>query len=366
MTRSRDAAALISVVLVTYNRAHLIRRAVDSVLAQTLDDWELIVVDDGSTDDTRKVIAGYQDARINYVRHDRNKGPGAARNTAIAVAGGAFLAFLDSDDEWVPDRLETQHAVFAATDLPNVGVVNCAILEQKGRKWSELRPGVRGDVFEKVLAFGPGVVVGTGSLMVRHKPGRPLALFDESLRYGGDWEYLLKVTRSHQLDFCPDPLIMAYDCAGYTRLTRNNDRTAVLEIVLATYSTELAANRRVHAKILKMLGTRQILKGNTGAGRRALARGLLADPRRVDVWWWLAGSCVASLGKLVGGRKGLRAAWYLLRVPAYAKFGVRRLARIAVATVLPSQIRRPVSVPYRDSTVEIAAAKTCSDVSLPT
>lgn len=329
MTSSAEAAPLISVVLATYNRAHLIRRAVDSVIAQSLGDWELIVVDDASIDNTNAVLASYKDRRIRYFRHELNKGSGGARNTGIVAARGRFLAFIDSDDEWISHRLEKQYAVFVTTDLPNVGVVNCGLRQFRGKRWADLRPNVRGQAFERVLAFGGGVVAGTGSLMVRHEPGRPLALFDERLRYGGDWEYLLQVTYTYQLDFCPEALVVVHDSAGDARITRTEKRTRVLQVLLAKYPVELAKNNRVHAKILRMLGTRQLMEGDPASARRTLLKGVLTDKRRVSLWWWFLGSFAASLGMLIGGRRGLRIASHALRAPDYARFAARRVFRSA-------------------------------------
>lgn len=99
---------LVSVVIPTYNRAEFLPRAVESVLRQTVDDFELIVVDDASTDDTEAVVERFDDPRVEYVRHGTNRGGSAARNTGIERSSGEYIAFLDSDDEWYPRKLERQ------------------------------------------------------------------------------------------------------------------------------------------------------------------------------------------------------------------------------------------------------------------
>src|SRR5688500_9781977 len=116
---------IVSVVIPTYNRAHLIRRAIDSVVAQTFADWELIVVDDASKDDAEGVVRSYGDSRMRYVRHDVNKGASAARNTGLYAAHGEFVAFLDSDDEWLPEKLASQVELFRANPggFASLGVV---------------------------------------------------------------------------------------------------------------------------------------------------------------------------------------------------------------------------------------------------
>lgn len=121
---------LISVIIPCYNRAHIIGQAVNAVRQQTLTDWELIIVDDGSADDLAAALAPYsRDARIRLVRHARNRGEPAARNTGIAEARGRFVAFLDSDDLWLPEKLARQaEAVLATPDPDRVFCVTRAVV----------------------------------------------------------------------------------------------------------------------------------------------------------------------------------------------------------------------------------------------
>jgi len=100
----------ISVIIPSYNRANTIGRAIQSALSQSYQDFEIIVIDDGSTDHTEEVIRSFQDSRIRYIRHNRNRGGSAARNTGIHAARGEYIAFLDSDDEWLPQKLELYFA----------------------------------------------------------------------------------------------------------------------------------------------------------------------------------------------------------------------------------------------------------------
>jgi glycosyltransferase involved in cell wall biosynthesis len=125
------AAPHISVVLTTYNRPETTCEAVESVLAQTFDDFELIVVDDGSTDDTEAVLARYG-ARIRYLRKE-NGGEASARNVGLQAARGALIAFLDDDDVWLPEKLAVQEAY--QRQHPEVGVIytGCERFDERGR-----------------------------------------------------------------------------------------------------------------------------------------------------------------------------------------------------------------------------------------
>ena len=111
---------LVSAIIPSYNRQHTIVRAVKSVLDQTYKNLELLVVDDASTDETADVLASIDDARLTVISQPQNLGVAAARNRGIANARGEYLAFLDSDDEWLPDKLTSQLASMRASGAPEV------------------------------------------------------------------------------------------------------------------------------------------------------------------------------------------------------------------------------------------------------
>lgn len=117
----------VSVIIPTHNRANLIGKAIDSVLDQTCQDFEIIVIDDGSTDNTAEIVKGFDDFKIHYISHELNRGTSAARNTGIKASRGEYIALLDSDDEWLPEKLDRQVEVLQ--DEPSeVGVVYSDVL----------------------------------------------------------------------------------------------------------------------------------------------------------------------------------------------------------------------------------------------
>ncbi len=117
----------VSVVLPTYNRVRTLERAVHSVLAQSFTDLELIVVDDGSRDNTHELMTRLADSdrRVRYIQHPANLGQSRARNTGISSAAGKFIAFQDSDDEWLPAKLGRQ--VEAMEDFPGMSAWSTAL-----------------------------------------------------------------------------------------------------------------------------------------------------------------------------------------------------------------------------------------------
>ena len=116
----------VSIIIPTYNRAKLLSRAIKSVLDQTFKDFELIIVDDGSTDNTKGVVEEFQkkDSRIKYIWQENSGAPAKPKNTGIRQARGEYVAFLDDDDEWFPKKLEKQIELFE----DNIGFVGCNIL----------------------------------------------------------------------------------------------------------------------------------------------------------------------------------------------------------------------------------------------
>lgn len=188
-------SATISVVIPTYNRAHCIARALDSVLAQSVAPQEIIVVDDASRDDTASVLASYE-GRIHYIRHARNAGASAARNTGIAAATSAWIAFLDSDDAWRPQKLERQLAFMAAHGT-NVCCTNCDLIWPNGQVEPAYRPYPARMGIEH---FVWGCFTCPGStLIARHSLLQAVGGYDLRYPRHEDWDLFLRLTRQRDV-----------------------------------------------------------------------------------------------------------------------------------------------------------------------
>lgn len=180
----------VSVIIPTFNRSGVLPRAINSVFAQTFHDFEIIVVDDCSTDDTAKVVSSFFDGRIRYIRHEHNKGGGASRNTGIRAAVGEFVAFLDSDDEWLPLKLEKQLRLFSDA---KVGVVYCGFvyLNSEHEKGQEALHPLPKDPREELLVLnfiGPTSVVVIRKALLQKTGG-----FDEQMPSCQDWDLYLNL-----------------------------------------------------------------------------------------------------------------------------------------------------------------------------
>jgi glycosyltransferase involved in cell wall biosynthesis len=160
---------LVSVVLTTYNRSALVRPAIESVLGQTFGDFELIVVDDRSTDDTADVVGRIADPRLSLLRHEENLGLAAARRSGTERARGRFVCFLDDDDEWRRDKLAAQLAAFDSEADPDAALVFSQVAVDDGIS-SDVRParGPRpGEPVAEYLMCGEGLVVPSTVMLTR-------------------------------------------------------------------------------------------------------------------------------------------------------------------------------------------------------
>lgn len=204
---------LVSVVIPTYNRADLVERAVRSVLAQSYNDLEVIIVDDASTDDTRDRILSLReiDQRIRYISHENNRGAQAGRNSGIQAAKGEYIAFLDSDNEWQPLKTEKQIALFTAQpSLP--GVVYCGFsrVNSKEQILHEYLPVFRGRVYQQVLRDW---LTDTSTLIIRHDMLEKICGLDETLRAYHEWDLCIRLARECEFDFVPECLTIYHEHA---------------------------------------------------------------------------------------------------------------------------------------------------------
>lgn len=195
----------ISVVIPCYNSAAFVAATIESVLAQTLPPSEIILIDDGSTDNTVEVLAGYGD-RIRLMRRD-NGGPAAARNLGISVAGGDFIAFLDSDDLWEPHKLARQMEKFRA--FPETALVFSEAMmfrEEGGVKLPVSRIGYTADPTFRQLLFGD--FIPNSTVVVRRDCLEAVGPLDESRELLGveDYEYWMRIALRYRLQGIAEPL----------------------------------------------------------------------------------------------------------------------------------------------------------------
>ena len=205
------ARPLVSIVMPMFNAALTVRRALDSVRAQTHAEWEAICVDDASTDDTVTCITAVDDPRLRVIRLDASVGPGAARNVGIAAAKGALVAFLDADDAWLPDKLLRQVVLFEADAGLALAVNDMRVKTVDGRDGTSVytrQPPVPGaEAWKTLLASS---FVATSAVMTRRALLESVGGFDPKLVTGEDQDLFIRLAMIGRVQALPEALGIYY------------------------------------------------------------------------------------------------------------------------------------------------------------
>ncbi|OGZ18365.1 MAG: hypothetical protein A2V72_01170 [Candidatus Nealsonbacteria bacterium RBG_13_37_56] len=270
----------VSVIIPTYNRAQFLRRAIKSVLNQTFQDFELIVVDDGSTDDTRKVVEFFPG--IKYIYQNNSGGAGRPKNTGIKTAKGEYIAILDDDDEWFTTKLEKQ--VQFLEQNPAIDIVGCNYLIN-GKK--EYKIPKQKDIFKEILIADN---IGPGSIMVyRKEVFDRVGLFDENLRSSQDKEMRIRLAQKYKFGFIEEPLVNYYighdniSLAGLSVKEREKDWQYIFE----KYKNYYLADKKLYSDKLRYDGTRYMLLGLSAKARKSFLSSIKKNPLNIKSFFYL-------------------------------------------------------------------------------
>lgn len=214
------AVPLVSAIIPTHNRAAMLSKAIRSVLQQSHANLEVIVVDDASNDTTTEVVKQINEPRVRYIRHERNRGGSASRNTGIQAAQGEYIAFLDDDDEWVADKIKEQITIIEGFDA-----VTCTSLpEHVEHKHLPLVTTIElNDLLEGKYTYG-----GTGILLAKTDILKEIQ-FDESLPRYQDWDLFIRLAQKHRIAFLNKPLLISSD-GMHPRITNSVTRLPFAEL----------------------------------------------------------------------------------------------------------------------------------------
>lgn len=193
----------LSIVMPVYNRKYVISRALESILQQTFKDFEIIIVDDASTDNLEDALNLYSDPRLRSLKHHENKGAAAARNTGIKAACGDLIAFLDSDDAWCVTKLEKQIAHFDKLRKKNKNIMGSFTFFFLHRQNGSLEERQFKPAKDWRKFFLAGCFISPGStLLVDRKVFDIIGFYDESLQRLEDWDWLLRFSRKFDFAVC--------------------------------------------------------------------------------------------------------------------------------------------------------------------
>jgi glycosyltransferase involved in cell wall biosynthesis len=270
----------VSVVIPTYNRAHVVGQAINSVLHQTYQDFEIFIIDDASTDNTEEVVKGFSDPRIHYLRQQQNRGAPWSRNLGAEVARGKYLAFLDSDDLWYPEFLERQLAVL--NDFPpDVGMICCGMVRKQGESRSVIIPSAPYLTFDGNLMQARGGHC-SSSLMVRRAAFQTIGGFDVNFSSFQDFDFLLRMSANYRVE-ASDEILMEYRL-GKDSISVNMDKKAKgLERIINIYQRDILRLGVMH-RYLFWLGQYHVLSGNLATGWRRWARALRYKVLDAKIW----------------------------------------------------------------------------------
>jgi len=286
---------LVSVILPTYNRAHIVSKSLQSVLAQTYRNFEVIVIDDGSTDNTKEIIINiaHKDPRVKYFRNNENKGPAGARNVGINLAKGELIAFIDDDVEWFPYKLEKQ--VNLLQTLPeDYAVVYSGLYKIFGYKKIYFSPrdvySKEGNVFN---FFFKGMFGDPPSMLVRKSALFDVGLFDEKLPISEDRELAFRLSKKYKFEVIDEPLYISYDTPNSASKQEGAVLARTLLYILEKHIDDFKKDKKALTHLYFLCGKNYILDNQKRLGLKYLKSALKNNPFRIK---FLIAFVIALLG----------------------------------------------------------------------
>jgi glycosyltransferase involved in cell wall biosynthesis len=296
--------ARVSVIIPTYNYCHFLGEAIQSVLEQTFSDFELIVVDDGSTDNTKEVVDSFGDSRIRYI-YQENRGVSAARNTGIKVSSGEYVAFLDSDDMWLPENLELKVKVLdsrsdVALICSDAYVFNDDTSDILGRLWHDKKSADRVNLqrvskqpLKEMLSRGG--FIAPQLTVVRREVFTEVGYFDESLYVGEDWDMFIRIFLRFPIEVLDKPLVRMRKhrdslTANWDKIDLMRGLAAYDKVIRSYYLSDehLKLVKRKLSRTLFRLGRNMVIEGKVTTGRERLLSAIETNPWCVRPYVYLA------------------------------------------------------------------------------
>jgi glycosyltransferase involved in cell wall biosynthesis len=282
----------VSVIIATYNYGRFLAAALDSVLAQTFTDWEAIVVDDGSTDNTAEVVSPYlADPRIRYYRTDHLKQP-RAKNAGIRAASGPLVAFLDADDRWMPTKLDRQVALFRTDPELGVAYTRRLLMDEDGvllpATQSEL---YRGQVIRQLFKDN---FVCFSSSMVRRAVLDRVGLFDERIELAIDYDLWLRIARDYRFDYVDEPLVLYR--TGHANLSRRGEERLLIALgIMGRFLEQDSSRELLSRQVIRQSYAETYLHVGQAKARRSMfaalpwhLRSIALRPTYCEAWKELA------------------------------------------------------------------------------
>lgn len=285
----------VSIILPTYNRSRTLPRAIRSILAQTFREFELIVVDDGSTDDTESVVRSFNDSRLTYVKQDHSGSASIARNTGINSSSCPLLAFQDSDDEWLVDKLECQ--MLALKNSPDDTGLICGgyliLAPGSGARYVGAKQFMRLGEWNASNIYDFHFI--TPTWLVKRSVMTEVGSFDDELSNLEDWELIFRLFKKCKIIALDCPLVVKHGSADSINASPSS-RIPSLERIIHKHGEIWRDHPGVLAKLHEELGRWQCRHGSIQSGRRNFLKSLKFHPYSMKRWLLCASTL---LGKSV-------------------------------------------------------------------
>lgn len=300
----------VSVIIPTHNRAELLKKAVKSVLDQTYTDFEILVSDDGSTDDTPQVVEGFSDKRIRSIRYSNSIGVAVVRNNALINSSGEYIAFLDDDDEWLPSKLEKQASLLEGTPH-EMGAVYTGVKSIDAKLGGLViikTPKYRGNILQHLLLNN---FITTSSILVKKHCFDEVGLFDTEYMSASDNDMWIRIAQKFEFDYVKEPLVNYYNTE--ISISRNDKKLIKgLERLISKYQKQYNANSRAYSNQQFKLGIVYCNSGNMKEGRRAIIKAIQMNPYDIRLYYNLV---ISTFGTNAFKRiKEIRTKYFPLRI----------------------------------------------------
>jgi glycosyltransferase involved in cell wall biosynthesis len=301
----------VTVIIPNYNNAAVIRRAIDSVLAQSFTDFELLVVDDASTDESVEVVRSFEDPRLRLLVNEENVGVAGVWNRAVRDARGVWVALLDSDDSWEPDKLARQMAYLR--DYQDLAGCTCGYRHVRLDGEHNVIPTEKDTRIRQVL-FHNILHIGT-TLVVRREVFEEIGWFDETLRRGQDTDLLLRLLEKEQLAVVPEVLASVYQHTQRSADALAQSRALMMDKHRTAYFRQgwLFARRKI-AHMWADAAYQYAREGNHAAMRQYALRSIISFPFQLSgiylilldgiTGWRLHQSAATMKRKVIGRLRG--------------------------------------------------------------
>ena len=262
----------VSVIIPTHNRSAFLRSAIISVLNQTFQNFEIIIIDDASEDDTRKVITSFNEARIRGIHNQASKGAAGSRNIGVTNAHGEYIAFLDDDDEWLPAKLERQARLLDNSPQEVGGICTGRLVVEKasGRVWPVEN--------HEHCDLSKGNFITTSSLLLRRRCFDECGLFDDEMPTSSDYDMWIRISKRFSFKIIGDSLVKYYVHDDYCLTRDYAKKIRGLEMLLAKYDSVFRPNSKELSRQYLELGVCYCYQGEVQKGRKAFGTAIRINP----------------------------------------------------------------------------------------